>query len=524
MMQNEKPTIESICEKSKALPQPESVVDNSEKKAQVGSFVIEMESNNDAIKEVEESASLGPDISVERKDVSQEVENKETCIEEKSAPTITGQTENGDNVSSTTEAPKEVTVEIQSDESGKNPPKRLSNDAVTSHTASLWKYNPIPAHPEPHDEYECLEAQYKGAKVIGASVRGKKHKHESTNRDDWFEATDFEDWTIVAVSDGAGSHRFSRIGARESCKAATTYIKDELLKQTDNYDKYRECLAKPFDSADFGNACKCLADVLQKSVLFAIGKVEEAFEQRKDKQEFIDDIGRPLKLTDFSGTFLISIVVPVVVNDKKETLILSCQIGDGMIAAIDEDAPFESASKLLCEPDSGSFSGETDFLVSPAMKNANNLMTRTRITRGSSKAVLMMSDGVADDYFPNETEVKRLYLDLCANGIIDTGAEVDKSISKKNIGIIKRIPEPIAYPWVNDPEKTVAIHYVKKFEDAMGCSLEELWGKKEIFHYASLEIEGFEDATNKADKLKIWLDNYVERGSFDDRTLVIVKL
>ena len=181
-MQNEKPTIESICEKSKALPQPESVVDNSEKKAQVGSFVIEMESNNDAIKEVEESASLGPDISVERKDVSQEVENKETCIEEKSTPTITGQTENGDNVSSTTKAPKEVTVEIQSDESGKNPPKRLSNDAVTSHTASLWKYNPIPAHPEPHDEYECLEAQYKGAKVIGASVRGKKHKHESTNR------------------------------------------------------------------------------------------------------------------------------------------------------------------------------------------------------------------------------------------------------------------------------------------------------------------------------------------------------
>ena len=32
MMQNEKPTIESICEKSKALPQPESVVDNSEKR------------------------------------------------------------------------------------------------------------------------------------------------------------------------------------------------------------------------------------------------------------------------------------------------------------------------------------------------------------------------------------------------------------------------------------------------------------------------------------------------------------
>ena len=47
---------------------------------------------------------------------------------------------------------------------------------------------------------------------------------------------------------------------------------------------------------------------------------------------------------------------------------------------------------------------------------------------------------------------------------------------------------------------------------------------QERFQYASLEVEGFEDAANKAEKLKIWLDNYVERGSFDDRTLVIVKL
>lgn len=402
--------------------------------------------------------------------------------------------------------------------------KPLSNETVTTHTASLWKYLPIPVdEPEPHEEYKCMQAAFVGGQVVGASVRGKKHKHEGTNRDDWFEATDFQDWIIVAVSDGAGSKKFSRIGAKISCEAATTYIKEELTKQKDSYSKFAVSLAKPFEDPEFGQACGYLADLMQKSVLNAIAKVEEGFEARKSNPDYEKCVGKELRINDFAGTFLISIIVPVNVGEKKETLILSCQIGDGIIAAIDGDAAFASASKLLGEPDSGSFSGETDFLVSPAMKDANNLMSRTRITRGTSKTVLLMSDGVADDYFPNETEIKRLYLDLMANGIIGP-SDIDMTVNKKTIATIKQLPNATAYPWVNDPSVIVSIHYVKKMLETMKCSLEELWGKKSILSYAALEVQGFENADNQAEKLKIWLDNYVERGSFDDRTLVIVNL
>ncbi len=400
----------------------------------------------------------------------------------------------------------------------------LSNEAVTTHTASLWKYKPIPTdEPESHEEYKCLNVSYSRSQVIGASVRGKKHKHEGTNRDDWFECVDFEDWVIVAVSDGAGSKKYSRIGAKISCEAATSFIKEELAKQKESYNKFSISLAKPFEDPEFGAACGYLADLLQKSVLHAIAKVEEGFEARKDNPDYIKCVGRDLKVNDFAGTFLISIIVPLTINEKQETLILSCQIGDGIIAAIDGSAPFANASKLLGEPDSGSFSGETDFLVSPAMKDTNNLMSRTRITRGTSKTVLLMSDGVADDYFPNETEIKRLYLDLLANGILDN-VEVDMTVNKKTISNIKKLPDATAYPWVNDPDITVAIQYVKKMQEAMKCSLEDLWDKKEIFSYAAMDTQGFEEAETKADKLRIWLDNYVERGSFDDRTLVIVNV
>ena len=31
--------------------------------------------------------------------------------------------------------------------------EKLSDSEVTTHTASLWKYNPIPSSPEPYPEY-----------------------------------------------------------------------------------------------------------------------------------------------------------------------------------------------------------------------------------------------------------------------------------------------------------------------------------------------------------------------------------
>ena len=70
------------------------------------------------------------------------------------------------------------------------------------------------------------------------------------------------------------------------------------------------------------------------------------------------------------------------------------------------------------EPDSGDFSGETDFLTSPQMKNKDNLQSRTRISKSPASLLLVMTDGVADDYFPNNTQLLRLCCDLILNGII----------------------------------------------------------------------------------------------------------
>ncbi len=64
--------------------------------------------------------------------------------------------------------------------------------------------------------------------MLAARIRGKKHKHEGTNCDDWFEVRLAGRWTVIAVADGAGSRKFSRLGARASCTRAAEMLALEL--------------------------------------------------------------------------------------------------------------------------------------------------------------------------------------------------------------------------------------------------------------------------------------------------------
>lgn len=54
------------------------------------------------------------------------------------------------------------------------PPKALSNEEVTGHTANLWKYLPVPvSQPEPAPEYLHHFIRFPGSQITAARVRGK---------------------------------------------------------------------------------------------------------------------------------------------------------------------------------------------------------------------------------------------------------------------------------------------------------------------------------------------------------------
>ena len=97
----------------------------------------------------------------------------------------------------------------------------ILEDEVIEHTANMWKYLPVPENqPEPFPEYKTINLTLPEFNIIGSRVRGKKHKHEGTNCDDWFEVANYGKIACIAVSDGAGSKKFSRIGAKISCMSA----------------------------------------------------------------------------------------------------------------------------------------------------------------------------------------------------------------------------------------------------------------------------------------------------------------
>ncbi len=128
-----------------------------------------------------------------------------------------------------------------------------------------------------------------------------------------------------------------------------------------------------------------------------------------------------------------------------------------------------------------------------------------------------MTDGVADDYFPNSPQLLRLVLDLELNGVLKTPERSDEKGAASD-----SIPEPVCYPWVNDNQKLVAVQYASKLIETFNCTLEELWNNNSLLCLASLESFGTELPEKSSERLQRWLDNYVERGSFDDRTLLII--
>ena len=125
-----------------------------------------------------------------------------------------------------------------------------------------------------------------------------------------------------------------------------------------------------------------------------------------------------------------------------------------------------------------------------------------------------MSDGVADDYFPNFPKMLNLYLDLMMNGIIPKpSGDVSSEI----------VPDIQSNSWVNDKDVSYAIAYSEGTAEKSGISMDKLWDMKENLPDPPESKEKLSELSgNAAEKLCRWLDVYLKRGSFDDRTLMVI--
>lgn len=397
----------------------------------------------------------------------------------------------------------------------RKPAAPLSDMEVMEHTAGIWHYmdiidNGTEMHTETHQKR--IAAPF--GEVIGARVRGKKHKHEGTNCDDYFETAVTEDFAVAVVCDGAGSKPLSRIGSRVSAETAVSFLKKSLGELFTQMPELKSGLSADLSSAEFMAACGRIAPLIRQSAQEAFKAQREELTRISTDEKYQTVLGRVPTLSDLSTTFLAAVVIPVTVNGVRETFMACVQVGDGCICALDSSADSAKCLRLMGEADSGAFSGETDFLSEKTVK-PDVLGAKTRISRGSSDTILLMSDGVADDYFPANPMMERLYLDLQMNGIIPIEGKIPPSED----------PAPIRFKCVSQSQQSVALQYTKQLlsgnsEDEMRA----LWDKRDALKCHSLDAFRINIGDTPEERLCVWLDNYNERGSFDDRTLVCIRI
>ncbi len=393
---------------------------------------------------------------------------------------------------------------------------KLTDREVMEHTAAIWQYKPITDNGiEPHPEFHAKYTDTDFAEVICARARGKKHKHDGSNCDDWFETAVTDGCIIAVVADGAGSKPLSRIGARLCCEGAVEYIKEKLSGLIAETPTLKADLASDMSSAEFMNACGRIAPLIQDAARQSFDNVIKNFKDIYNSKDCRLALGRNPVLSDLSSTFLAAIIIPLEIDGHRENLTVTAQIGDGCICGVNSKADADSCIKLLGEPDSGAFSGETEFL-SERTVGSGVITGKTRISRGKSDVYMLMSDGVADDYFPAAPMIKRLYLDLCLNGILPMEGECT----------CPEQPEPIRFRSVSMSQRSVELQYTKQLipEEGGAEAVDMLWEKRNALKCHSLEAYGISLGNTAQERLLTWIDNYNERGSFDDRTLVIIKI
>lgn len=214
-----------------------------------------------------------------------------------------------------------------------------------------------------------------GLSVVAASRRGRRHAHKGGYRDDaasmrYCKSTG---WWVVAVADGAGSAPLSRQGAQIAVTKMTEVLPERLSQLG----------ADAFENGN-KDLCKCMVSAAAD----ASRQIEE------------DAMHSNSRVTDFSTT----LIATAIKRDGDEWLCVSFSIGDG--GCVIWDAATSSVIPMSLA-DSGEFAGETRFLDSKILNDADNCLDRLFVHRVSSfTGIFLMTDGVSDPWFETETSLQ----------------------------------------------------------------------------------------------------------------------
>jgi serine/threonine protein phosphatase PrpC len=260
-------------------------------------------------------------------------------------------------------------------------PKSLWKDLPSDETAVFWKPDNV-----------ATVAPLGKRNIVVSSKRGRSHANIGSFRDDDFAFEHLETgWSVVAVSDGAGSAVLSREGSRIACQAVVDYFKiafenSKLIDFELNLFQYGH--GKSEENTRF------ISQFVYKTLAGAAHFAHKQIQKAADENE--------ANIKDFHATLIFTLFKTY----DFGTAVLSFGVGDCPIAVLNPDL---SEVQLMNWLDVGEFGGGTRFITMPEIfSNPTVFPTRFKFTLVPDFSYLMlMTDGIYDPKFSVEANLEK---------------------------------------------------------------------------------------------------------------------
>ncbi len=261
-------------------------------------------------------------------------------------------------------------------------PKSLWKDIPSDKEAPYWKEDAV-----------AVSAALGTKHLVAASKRGRSHANVGSFRDDDFAFMHDPStaWSVIAVSDGAGSARYSREGSRLACNSVLEYFRQRFAEGSfGELDTLLEELDR-----------EATAETQKKVSLFIYNQLGAAAKYSLRRLE-AEATKAETVLNDFHATLIFTLI-------KKYEFgyaILSFGVGDCPIGLWYQD---KSAVHLMNIMDVGEFGGGTRFITMPEIFQSNTFANRLgfRIVKDFD-FLMLMTDGIYDPKFEVEANLEKV--------------------------------------------------------------------------------------------------------------------
>ncbi|MES2131333.1 MAG: PP2C family serine/threonine-protein phosphatase [Bacteroidota bacterium] len=290
-------------------------------------------------------------------------------------------------------------------------PKSLWKDIASNTEDEFWKADNTTAFGKIADKH-----------IVVASKRGRSHANVGSFRDDDFSFCNLEEsgWSLVVVSDGAGSAKISRHGSQLACEYITDYFKTTLSKDQ----------VSALESLIISNQT-APTDAIKKELSLCIYNLIGSGAKKVHDQLADFAAAREYTLNDLNSTFIFSLFKPF----EFGTAVLTFGVGDCPVAIIPKDF---SEVKLMNWLDVGEFGGGTRFITTSEIFTSPKFASRINFKVIPDYAYMfLMTDGIYDPKFVVEANLEKVekwkeFVDDL-NGNNDAGIKVELDPTNKDI-------------------------------------------------------------------------------------------